>query len=155
MASAADAPPVFIPPVYIVIHHTAIARSYLPEQLQAVENSHKAQGYPESPYTHKHVCYNFFVGSDGTTKQLRGVNENEGCTMNAEINGQALHIVVAGNFEEEKVPKRQAEALKNLIVELQKTYGVKNKNIIGHKDASSSACPGENLIKLIKIIRNH
>lgn len=132
----------------------------MPEQLAAVENSHRAKGYPESPYTHEHVAYHFFIGTDGTTKQLRGIDERsphtacdieypEKCTGAPAINQQSVAIVLAGNFNADQPSAGQLRSLKTLVTQLQQRYGIAAQNVIPHRDASKTACPGQHIVDLL------
>lgn len=128
----------------------------MPEQKRAVENSHRSQGYNVSPYTEEHICYHFIVGSEGTVKQLRGINEREPCTRNDEYNATAVQIVLAGNFEVDTPGERQIKSLATLVSSLQKEYGISNDAVTAHRETpgSPTKCPGKNIMNLLSAYRN-
>lgn len=133
----------------------------MPEQLAAVENSHRARGYAESPYTHEHVAYHFFIGTDGTVRQLRGIDERSShtacdveypdkCKAMAAVNQHSVAIVLAGDFNLDDPGAAQMAALKTLVTQLQRRYGIPSGNVIPHREASSTACPGQRLVDILK-----
>ncbi len=90
-----------------------------------------------------HICYHFLVGKDGTVKQNRSLYERNGCTRNTVANAEAIQIVLAGNFEVEEPTEQQLASLRFLVKRLDATFHF--KEIIPHRDASPSACPGKHL----------
>ena len=131
-----------------MVHHTALED---PEQLEEINATHKALGYPESTYKKgMFVCYTFFIGTDGTTVALRNLHERTGCTRNQEINLSSLHIVLAGNFNKGMPNHRQMASLKRLLSNIDRIYPL--KEVIGHREASPTECAGSYLNKWIKTI---
>lgn len=63
------------------------------------------------------------------------------------MNLAAISIVLAGNFDIEKPSDAQLKALRKLVAELDSTY--RFEKIIGHRDASATACPGKFLLEAI------
>lgn len=88
------------------------------------------------------------VGKDGTVKQLRSLNERTGHTKSQPVNLESIAIVLNGNFEHEYPTSAQMKALKHLISRLDRTY--KFERISVHKEASSTACPGKNLLAVLQ-----
>jgi len=123
----------------LVIHHTAIKGEV---QGELLEKAHKGEGYPKSNFG-GHICYHFLVGKDGTVKQTRGLQERSGCTRNSVLNLESIHIVVAGNFQEEKPTRPQLAALRSLIHSLDSIYHF--EEVIPHHGASPTACAGKHL----------
>ena len=147
-------------PHYLVIHHTGIANSYMPAQLQAVNNSHRAKWGNVSPYTGYYVEYHYFIGSDGTIVQTRDDSERTGHTRCddegdhcknglIDINNDSLGIVLAGNFNVEYPSDAQMKSLKQVVTILQNKYGISKNHVIPHHEASATACPGSHLIEML------
>ena len=133
-------------PTILVIHHTADAGNDI--QSPIIERAHKAAGYKKGTFGN-HTAYHYIVGRDGTVKQLHSLHERTGATRNAESNAKSISIVVAGNFQDEKVNPEQKEALSALVKKLNARFAF--TRIIGHRDVEGSPtqCPGENLYHLI------
>lgn len=76
-------------------------------------------------------------------KQTRGLQERSGCTRNSVLNLEAIQIVAAGNFQEEKPTRPQLAAIRSLIYSLDSIYHF--EEIMPHHDASPTACAGKHL----------
>lgn len=88
------------------------------------------------------------VGRDGTMKQLRSLTERAGCTRNQETNLSAIQVVVAGDFTKEEPNPKQLAAVRKLIKDLDAVYHF--EKITGHREQSSTQCPGEKLHNAIQ-----
>lgn len=139
----------------IVIHDTGIAASYKPEQFDIVNGYHQRKWNMKSPITGYFVCYNYFIGTTGALVKVRGDDERPGCTMNDDVNDHAIQVVLAGSFEEERPTERQIATLKNLVSKLQEKFNIQAKNVIGHKEASGTTCPGKYIMELLTHYRNN
>lgn len=65
------------------------------------------------------------------------------------MNLRSLHVVLAGDTNENPPPPKQIRALKQLLVNINSVY--KLKKIIGHKQANSpTQCPGDHLSEWLK-----
>ena len=58
-------------------------------------------------------------------------------------NHDALGICFIGNFDNYKPPDGQLEAGGRIISLWMKLYGIKLKDIYGHRDFSTKTCPGK------------
>ena len=140
---------------YIVIHHSATGAG----SVKAFHKFHTQQGYGG-------VAYHFVIGNgngmkDGEVKEtFRWEQKMSGAHVSVNSwnhNIFGIGVALVGNFENSSPTKAQMAALKKLIFRLKKAYGIKNKNIFGHKhveydDASGkkeqTACPGKNLDRI-------
>lgn len=129
------------------------------QQLTSVEGVHERRGYPESRKG-TFIAYHYFIGCDGTEMHNRSDSEpsiNTGCGMNESrckpgmdsINERSVAIALAGNFNQEKPTKKQVDILRARVTQLQKKYGITNDHVIPHQEASATACPGANIIKML------
>lgn len=134
-------------PRYLVVHHTGDHEHS--EQEEIVNRNHENRGYPKSSLqgVDSHVAYHFMIGKDGTVKQLRDTVERTGHTKTQPVNLESIAIVLTGNFEVEYPTEAQMRSLKFLIERLDKTYHF--EKISGHRFASSSSCPGKNLLQVM------
>ena len=112
-----------------------------------MDKSHEARGYDEGHYG-SHIAYHFLVGSDGTVKQNRSLNERSGHTRNDITNNASIAIALAGNFDVEQPTEKQLNALRGLVKTLDDQYHF--EKIMGHRHVpgSPTACPGKNLMAL-------
>jgi len=127
-----------------VIHHTAIADSV---QKDIVDKAHQRRFGTRSWYG-SYILYHVLIGTDGTVIYNRGLNERTGHTGSAEINSASIAIALAGNFNEGMPPRAQISAMKKVIGELQSVY--QGTEVIPHREASATQCPGTHLIEWIE-----
>jgi N-acetyl-anhydromuramyl-L-alanine amidase AmpD len=61
------------------------------------------------------------------------------------MNHKGIGICLVGNFNQERVSRKQLEALVYLVDILRDYYKIPLKNIIGHKDVkgAKTECPGK------------
>jgi N-acetylmuramoyl-L-alanine amidase len=59
-------------------------------------------------------------------------------------NKHALGICLVGNFNATTPSQKQMDSLKELILFLKSKFGIMNKNILLHKEAKATECPGAN-----------
>jgi N-acetyl-anhydromuramyl-L-alanine amidase AmpD len=73
-------------------------------------------------------------------KQMQGAHVKVG-----DWNQKSIGIAVVGNFSETGLPDRMMESLVFLVVTLKKFYGIRDQNIVGHRDVPGAAteCPGK------------
>lgn len=125
-------------PKIIVIHHTAVEKA---EQLHDLEKAHATRGYHENNGTH--VAYHWLIGTDGTVVHLRSHSDRSPHTRNQDVNLSSIAIALAGDFTHHLPSNEQLEALKSLIEEIRSDHGI--EKVIGHREASATACPGTKL----------
>jgi len=125
----------------IIVHHTAGPKS---QSIERVHNYHKGKGWPR-------VAYHFWIDEDGRIFQLNDVDTK---TFHAgKSNSSSIGIVLPGYFHPPKnhVPSQaQLDSLYNLVNQLESKYG--SKNVVGHRDVSSTSCPGDNLYPYVEMI---
>lgn len=119
--------------------------------------SHRARGYDSSSLGY-YVCYNYFIGTTGKVVQTRPDTDRTMCTRNDSINMHSVQIVLAGAFElydkegkdiSDVVQPRQLSSLKALVTALQGKYHIPAAKVIGHKEASSTTCPGKHVMDIL------
>ncbi len=126
---------------YIVIHHTAAAKG----NLETIRKLHiEEKNFPD-------IAYHFVINNGTVGRQMGQVEESElwrtksanYSTMSSEMNAKSIAIVLVGNFEKSKPPILQFSALVDLTARLALRYEIPASRIIGHKDVSSTVCPGK------------
>jgi len=87
------------------------------------------------------IGYHFMIDLDGTVWQGRDMDSVG--THTANNNGDSIGIACQGRFHTttREMPDVQFNSLVWLIIHIRQKYG--NLTIIGHRDASPSACPGQ------------
>ncbi|CAD7092420.1 unnamed protein product [Hermetia illucens] len=133
---------------YVVIHHTdspGVCTTTDPckAAMRSIQNYHmKSNGW-------KDIGYSFAVGGDGNIYEGRGYN-----VVGAHApgyNSRSIGLVLIGNFMKSSPPDEMIAAAKNFIAsaisagKLSKDY-----KLIGHRQATSTSCPGNKLYAEIK-----
>lgn len=144
----------------IVIHHT-VSEGNLEDPEQAIRNIYyyhtKVKGWGD-------IGYNYIIDPNGNIYEGRYGGEGVVGTHAGKFNIGSIGIAVLGNYQEKQVPEAVLNSLRALIKEKTEKFqidpvtetafrGEKVQNIIGHRDAMKTACPGENLYKLLPELR--
>jgi len=115
---------------YIILHHAAATHG----TVQAIHNYHvNGRGW-------KGIGYNFYVRKDGSIYQ--GRPEWAVGAHATGYNDKSIGVCAEGNFEAEKMPEAQKQAIIELVRELKQKYP--NAQIKRHKDFAATSCPGKN-----------
>ncbi len=88
------------------------------------------------------IGYNYWISFKGEIYEGRGFHQ--GAHAGSNWNGRSLGIGYQGNFQEQKMPNEQLEAGAWLNAKFIKEHGLSVNDIIGHRDASNTLCPGNN-----------
>ena len=112
----------------VILHHAAMNGS-----VEAVHNVHKAKGWSG-------IGYHFYVRKDG--KIYRGRPEWAIGAHASGSNYNSIGICAEGNFEIDKMPDAQKNALKWLVAYIKDKYKI--NTVQRHRDVGSTACPGRN-----------
>lgn len=86
--------------------------------------------------------YDYWIDYDGTIYEVRG--RNVGAHSGRSWNGKSYGPCFRGNFENQKMTDAQLKSGIWLCAMLCRMEGLTEKDIIGHKDVSRTACPGKN-----------
>jgi 3D (Asp-Asp-Asp) domain-containing protein len=116
------------------------------EQAGILDQSHSSKGYNLGFYG-SHAAYHFLIGKDGTVKQNRSLDERTGHTRSQLINLSSIAVALAGDFNRENPTEAQLIALRGLVARLDGIYHF--DAIVGHRNVSPTACPGNNLYNLL------
>lgn len=127
----------------ITVHHDAIPHSNRRDEtiLDQIKDTHVKKNWPGA-------SYHFWIGRTGTVYQL---NDIDWITWHDSKNTHSIGVCVTGYFHpphNNKPDKRQLNSLYELINYLHEQYG-KHLTVRGHRDVSSTACPGNELYPLI------
>ena len=126
-------------PKYIIIHHGAGSLNF-----EQVNEYHKSKwGFRSS--LNFYIGYQYFISYSGRVYRGRADNEEGAHCIN--FNKHSIGICLQGNMEIEEPTLAQLTALERLVKEKKARYNIKVIN--GHRDFSSTSCPGRNLYQII------
>ena len=143
---------------YITIHHTASPQkdgTPIEKKMQSLQNfsqseSRLASGKMKPAWFD--VPYHYYIAVDGKIAEGRDIKFVGDTNTDFDPGGHAL-VVLEGNFETEQPSSEQQKSLQALIAWLSAKYKVPTSEIKAHNDYASTACPGENLKKLLPTLR--
>jgi N-acetylmuramoyl-L-alanine amidase len=128
---------------YIVIHHSGT------EEGSALQfhRSHLKKGWD------KGVGYHFVIDNGLSEKQdgqiettPRWIKQEDGAHCKAgDMNSRAIGICLVGNFDSDRVSRKQMESLIHLVNKLRRNYNIPMNRIIGHGKVTGAKthCPGK------------
>src|SRR3989339_629712 len=145
----------------IIIHHTATTKD-LDNPKEAIRNIYYyhtiTRGFGD-------IGYNYVIDQTGKIYEGRAGGPRVVGGHTESYNHGSVGIAVLGNFENQDPPYPVTKSLIELLNYLTKEYKISpNKssqfrgemlpNIIGHRDAGQTSCPGINLYRMIPEIRS-
>lgn len=137
-------------PRRITVHHTAtrgkhglsIVKKMTSLQAFSQARSKLADGRTKEAWAD--IPYHFYIAVDGKIAEGRPIGFVGDTNTKYDPTGHVT-IVVEGNFENETPTAEELAALKDLIRDLSRQYGIPADRIGTHKDFAQTACPGKNL----------
>ena len=142
----------------ITIHHTATPQNEkltVEKKMQNLQRFSQSEGRLASGKAKPvwfDVPYHFYITVDGEIAEGRKIKFVGDTNTEYDPAGHAL-IVLEGNFQTERPSYQQQESLQKLVVWLAQKWKVPASEIKAHNDYASTACPGENLKKLLPSLR--
>ena len=144
---------------FITIHHTATAQK--PEgligtkmrNLQAFSQRDDKLDSGKVKPAWFDIPYHYYIAADGQIAEGRDINYAGDTNTEYDPAGHAL-VVLEGSFNKEIPTTAQVESLKQMVAWLTRKFKVPAENIKGHSDYAKTACPGENLKKLLPTLRS-
>jgi hypothetical protein len=134
----------------LTVHHDAIPHDTrsADEVMKQIMQTHVNQGWPG-------MAYHYYIHRDGNIYQ---VNKHEWVTWHDTRNWDSLGIVVNGYFHppQNNNPKGQLPTLKFILDNLctqHPEFPAGFKDVLGHRERSSTACPGDTLFPYVKEYR--
>lgn len=128
---------------WIVVHHSATVAG----GAARFDRDHREKGWDE-------LGYDFVIGNGTDTGDgqievgPRWVAQKWGAhtkTPDNRFNERGIGICLVGNFDSDRPTTAQMRSLVRLTSYLMRSYRISPDNIIGHKDAKPTDCPGRNL----------
>lgn len=137
-------------PKYIIVHHTASNRDNT--TVKDVNAWHKVRNFTLSNLGF-YIGYHYLILGRGEVVQTRQDYE-VGCHCVAQnMNFQSIGICLTGNFNTEEPSKEQLNSLADLLERKLKEFNIPKEKVLGHREVSSTECPGENLFKWLLLYR--
>lgn len=98
------------------------------------------------------IPYHYYISSDGQIAEGRDIKYAGDTNTEYDPTGHAL-VVLEGSFNTEQPTPTQIDSMKRIVAWLARKYKVPASAIKGHGDYAKTACPGENLKKLLPELR--
>lgn len=144
----------------IIIHHTAST-----SELNNPEAAIRATYYYHAVRRGwGDVGYNYIIDTQGNIYEGRAGGERVVAGHTQGYNTGSIGIAVLGNYEEDAVPYEVINALATLIKAKADLYDIQvegfsqfrgeiSANVMGHRDAAKTLCPGKNLYESLPVLR--
>lgn len=137
---------------FITVHHTASQATGSDVQVMQNEANHHIykNGWPG-------LAYHFFITKNGNIYQTNNISD---VTYHDAVNWDSIGVVLAGYFHptvNENPQDPQQKALRYLLDQLSTQhpeFPAAQGDVLGHRERSSTACPGNNLIGYVVDYRN-
>ena len=125
----------------IVLHHTGGSAGEDPDAAE-IDAAHRWLGWAG-------IGYHFLIRRDGTVEAGRPMLAVGAHAEGA--NHESVGVALCGNFCEDVPTSMQLESCAMLLAILSSTFGFEPdaERIVGHRDLSATACPGDALYEQI------
>ena len=130
---------------YITLHHGGVKFTKDEDPVKYIQH---LQDWSRAKKNWIDIPYHFMIDLDGTIYETRPINYPGDTNTSYNPEGHAL-ICVMGNYEVQKINKKQLRSVVKLSAFLAKKYGVSADKIKGHKDYAETLCPGKDFYKYI------
>ncbi|GAB6282300.1 MAG: hypothetical protein STSR0008_10450 [Ignavibacterium sp.] len=132
-------------PVRITIHHEGTYFDPKKEDAKTHIRNTQIWGMSEAR-NWVDIPYHFLIDFDGKIYEGRNVFTKGETATEYNPDGHLL-ITCLGNFEEQKISKKQLESLINITAYCCAKYNIPPDSIRTHKDYANTLCPGKDLYK--------
>lgn len=147
----------------IIIHHTASEDLSDVDDYSATVRS--IYQYHASARGWGDLGYNYLIDPNGVVYEGRAGGEGVVAGHTAGYNTGSVGIALIGNFESDVLPGVMMQSLSELVYDLSLEYdinpggktrfrGQRMENILGHRDLSATACPGEHAYDDLDTLRS-
>lgn len=129
----------------LTVHHSGTElrdNRDAPAQLRSIQRYHQSQGWPD-------IAYHFVVDRNGNIYKGRPTWSRPDTFTGYETRGH-LTVMCLGNFDEQAIPSAQVAATRDLLAWAAEKFEVPLRKIRGHRDYTSTACPGRALYRVIQ-----
>lgn len=143
---------------FITIHHTATPQKpgtligTKMRNLQAFSQREEKLASGKLKPVWFDIPYHYYIAVDGKIAEGREIKYVGDTNTEYDPTGHAL-VVLEGTFNTDQPSAAQIDSMKQIVAWLAKKYKIAPGNIKGHSDYAQTACPGENLKKLLPELR--
>ncbi|XP_076261152.1 peptidoglycan-recognition protein SC2-like isoform X2 [Rhynchophorus ferrugineus] len=139
------------PAPYVVIHHSdtpsCLTFTACKQRLQNIQEHHMSVNGWED------IGYNFVIGSEGTVFEGRGWGLKGSHAK--PYNARSIGICLMGKLQDNNPTAAQLMALESLIeCGVEKGKITTGYRLIGHRQATKTACPGDKMFRILKNMPN-
>ena len=128
-------------PEYFIVHHSGGTDAN--PLADTSEHTAKGMGLWHLGKGWDGLGYHLVIHKDGQVWKGRPEHRNGAHAKG--YNTKSIGICLAGNFDATMPTKEQVKSLQSLLIDLSAKYGVKNENIIPHRNVANKTCYGNNL----------
>lgn len=128
----------------LTVHHTASLldrNSKAPSRLRGHQAYHKSLGWPD-------LAYHVAVDADGNIYAARPTTARGDTATNYDPTGHFL-VVAEGDFNSQPIPTAQLEGVAAVLAWAATEFSADPSTIRGHRDLSSTSCPGDDFYAFI------
>jgi hypothetical protein len=135
-------------PVRITIHHEGTRLEVMDDAAKKIKNIQTWGMGPDRKWTD--IPYHYLISPAGVIYEGRNPNTVGETNTEYDPSGHLL-ICCLGNLEQQRVTKKQLNALTRLLAWSCKQYNIPDSTIASHKDYSKiTNCPGKNLYRYLQ-----
>jgi N-acetylmuramoyl-L-alanine amidase len=128
----------------LTVHHSGSVfrrNRKAPEQVRSIQAYHQSRGFPD-------IAYHFIVDRHGNVYKGRPSWARPDSFTGYNTRGH-LTVMCLGNFSQQSVPVAQLAALRDVLAWAVTNLDVPIRRIRGHRDYVATACPGNDLYRLV------
>lgn len=114
----------------IVLHHSGVT---VLQNIETIHNYHKSKGWAG-------IGYQYYIRKSGLI--YKGRPETMAGAHCPGVNSTSIGICAEGDYDNEKMPDVQKQAIIELIANIKSRHNI--KYIKGHRDIIATSCPGKN-----------
>ncbi|MGH2604921.1 MAG: peptidoglycan recognition protein family protein, partial [Dehalococcoidia bacterium] len=135
----------------VTLHHTGPPAWYgVPSAdayLRGIQRFHMGpeRGWPD-------IAYHLLIDLDGGVWEGRSLAFAGDTATAYDPSGHAL-VAVLGDYDQQQPSVAQIEAIVQTVRWVTETYGLDDGTPAGHRDYAATACPGQNLYRLLDDLR--
>lgn len=129
----------------LTVHHSGgiLTRNRrAPDQLRSIQAFHQSKGFPD-------IAYHFIVDRHGNVYKGRPSWARPDTFTDYNPRGH-LTVMCLGSFSEQSIPAPQVAAARDVLAWAVEEFDVPVRRIRGHRDYTATACPGNDVYRLIK-----
>jgi hypothetical protein len=129
----------------ITLHHGGVEFTSGKDPIEYIKN---LQDWSRAEKEWIDIPYHYLIDLDGIIYEARPIIFPGDTNTDYDVRAHCL-ICVIGNYEIQTLSQKQLDAVVDLCYFFADTYDIPVSEIMGHKDYTETACPGQDLYKYI------